>query len=147
MKPDEQMREQANAAFRFVVKVGNEDQAVFTECTLPVLELEAEQVKEGGLNTYVHQLPGRRKAATVSLKNGVGKSQLVAWYLEVLAGSFSRKPVTVTLYRGNHEPAATWSISDAFPLKWTGPQLKTDSNTVAIQTLDLACGAISVELK
>lgn len=146
MPGDEPLRAQANAAFRFVVEVDNQKLAAFTECTLPIIEWETEQVKEGGINTFVHQLPGHRKSAQISLRNGVGKSELLDWYLETMSGTFSRKPVTVTLLDAGMEPIMVWRIDDAFPIKWTGPQLKTDSNTIAIQTLDLACGEIKVEL-
>jgi phage tail-like protein len=145
MTVDLQIRAQANAAFRFVVEIDNAKQAAFTECTLPVVEWEAEQVQEGGANTFVHQLPGRRKPATVSLKNGVGRCELLDWYFQTMSGEHTRKKVTITLLDVSREPVMVWSIADAFPLKWTGPQLKAADNTIAIQTLDLACGEIAVE--
>jgi phage tail-like protein len=37
-----------------------------------------------------------------------------------------------------------WDIEDAYPVKWVGPELQSGSNSVAIQTLELACGAINV---
>lgn len=64
---DPHMITHTHAAFRFVVDVGDKRQGVFTECTLPTVEWEVEEVKEG-LNSYVHQLPGRRKAARITLK-------------------------------------------------------------------------------
>ena len=79
----ELLRAQVNAAFRFVVTVNGVPQAAFTECTLPAIDLEIEEVKEGGLNSYTHQLPGRRRATKVVLKNGVGKSPIMAWYVDM----------------------------------------------------------------
>lgn len=144
---DPKLREQAHAAFRFVVAIGGQDQAAFTDCTLPTIEWEVEEVREGGLNSYVHQLPGRRKAARITLKNGVGKSDLLQWYLETMRGTFSRKAVTVKLVtfdKGAPKVIQTWNIANAFPARWTGPDLKADSNTVAIQSLELAGGEITV---
>jgi phage tail-like protein len=37
-----------------------------------------------------------------------------------------------------------WNIENAYPAKWTGPQLKADDNTVAVETLELACGAVTI---
>lgn len=139
------LRALANVAFRFVVDVGNDRQGAFTECGLPAIEWDVEELKEGGLNTYVHQLPGRRKAGRISLKNGVGKCSLLDWYLETMKEQFSRKTVTVTLLDPMLKPIMTWNLSEAYPIKWAGPQLKTDNNTIAIQTLDLACGEITVQ--
>lgn len=145
--PDEQkIRQQTFAAFRFIVNVDGQTQAAFTECTLPVVEWELEEVKEGGLNTFTHQLPGRRKAAKITLKNGVGKSDLVDWFIQTLSENFARKAVAVSLLDLTSKPVITWNLADAYPVKWTGPTLQSDSTTVAIQSLDFACGEVSVEM-
>lgn len=143
-----QIQKSAYATFRFVVDVGGDKQGVFTECTLPAIEREVEEVKEGGLNTFVHQLPGRRKGARLTLKNGVGTSSLLDWYMKTLdptAGKFERRAVSVTLLNAYDKKAImNWHIESAYPVKWTGPQLKTSDNSIAIQTLELACGEITV---
>jgi phage tail-like protein len=144
MQVDSRLRDQAHAGFRFVVEVANQKLAVFTECTLPAIEWEIEEVKEGGVNTYTHQVPGRRKAVKITFKNGVGKSELLDWYLKAMSGAFARKPVTVMLLDAQRAPVVTWRIENAFPSKWSGPDLKADSNTVAIQSLELAGGEITV---
>jgi phage tail-like protein len=46
-----------------------------------------------------------------------------------------------------HQPLMVWNIQDAYPIKWTGPQLKSDGNTIAIQTLELVCGEVTVSLE
>jgi phage tail-like protein len=145
--PDEnQIRSLTNAAFRFLVDIDGKAQAAFTECNLPNIEWEVEEVKEGGLNTFTHQLPGRRKAGKISLKNGVGKSELIDWYIECMSEQFARKPVAITLLDVSHKAVMTWNLADAIPVNWKGPELKSDATTVAIQTLDLACGEITVKL-
>lgn len=147
MEANKSMVAQTNAAFRFMVAVEGERQGAFTECVLPNLEWEIEEVKEGGLNTYVHQLPGRRKAARITLKNGLGKEELMQWYLNGLGEEVNkkyRKTITITLFDSQYKPIVIWSIEKAYPVKWVGPQLKTDSNTVAIQTLELVCGNITI---
>jgi phage tail-like protein len=146
MASREQLLAQATPAFRFVVSIDNEAIAAFTECTLPNVEWEIEEVKEGGLNTYIHQLPGRRKSARVTLKNGVGKTSLVDWCIQTMAEQFKRKRVSVSLFDSTRAAKATWTIEDALPVKWAGPQLRSSDNTVAIQTLELAGGEITVEI-
>ncbi|MDF1512926.1 MAG: phage tail protein [Anaerolineae bacterium] len=143
MPDDKKMRAIANAAFRFVVSIDGQGQAAFTECTLPVVEWEIERLKEGGTNNFIHQLPGQRKPTTVTLKNGVGKSELMDWYLDTMGGNITRKPVTITLLDSEKKTVMVWNINDAFPSKWTGPQLQSDSKTLAIQSLDLACGEVT----
>lgn len=143
MPEDHKMRDIANAAFRFVVSIDGQGQAAFTECTLPVVEWEIERLKEGGTNNFIHQLPGQRKPATVTLKNGVGKSELMDWCLDIMEGNISRKPVTITLLNSEKKTIMVWDLNDAFPSKWTGPQLQSDSKTLAIQTLELVCGEVT----
>lgn len=141
------MRALTNATFRFVVDMDGQAQGAFTECTLPVIEWEVEEVKEGGLNTFTHQLPGRRKGAKITLKNGVGSSALVDWYVDAMSEKFQRKSLTVNLLDSQLKTVMTWEIADAYPTKWTGPQLKTSDNSIAIQTLELACGEVTVSKK
>ena len=141
--PEDQIRATANAAFRFVVSIEGEGQAAFTECTLPTVELDVESVKEGGLNTFVHQLPAQRKPAKLSLLNGVGKSSLFDWFLESMEGTPTRKNITVSLLNAEKEAVMIWHINNAFPTRWAGPKLESSSKTIAIQTLELACGEVT----
>jgi phage tail-like protein len=142
---EKQLRTQSIAAHRFLVEVDGVPLAAFTECTLPAIEWDVEDLKEGGLNVFVHQLPGQRKSARISLKNGVGKSSLMEWYMDAMTEKIVRKPVTVTLLDSLHNPVLAWQIENAYPVKWSGPSLKSDTNAIAIQTLDLACGEITIK--
>jgi phage tail-like protein len=143
----EEIRKTSNPAFRFVVKLGDEAIAAFTECNLPVIEWEMEEVKEGGLNTFVHMLPGRRKRPTITLKNGVGLAQkMIDWYIAGMNEQFEYKNVTVDLLSTPGKKTMTWEITNCMPIKWTGPQLKSSDNTIAIQTLEMACGEIKCEV-
>lgn len=137
----------AYPAFRFLVSVDKQAQAAFTECSLPNIELELEEIKEGGLNTYPHQLPGRRKAARISLKNGVGKCALLEWYAAILGGTIERKSVTVALLDETQKQVVAWELEGAFPFKWSGPQLRSQENSIAIQTLELACTNVTMTIK
>ena len=142
----------AYPAFRFKLEVAGTYSGLFSECTLPNIEWEVEEVKEGGLNTYTHQLPGQRKSSgRLVLKTGVmigPLSILTKWYLDAMkstnASAFSRKEVTVTLMESHGLALITWKLEDAFPVKWTAPQLKADSNAIAINTLELAFGHITI---
>ncbi len=144
MSDNADIRSLANAAFRFVVAVDGRSMAAFTDCTLPAIDWEIEEIKEGGLNVYTHQLPVRRKAGKISLKNGVGKSDLIQWYLDCMSETFVRKPIAISLLDMSLKPIITWNIEEALPIRWSGPDLKSDANSIAIQTLEFVCGEISV---
>ncbi|MCX6045120.1 MAG: phage tail protein [Chloroflexi bacterium] len=145
-KPDEKLLSQAHPAFRFVVKLNGIPFGAFTECTLPTLEWEVEEVKEGGLNTHVHQLPGRRKSSSrLTLKYGVCKDELWEWYKDVMSEKFEAKNITVELLDVSSNTVAGWYIQKAYPVKWSGPQLQASSTAIAIQSLEFACGEITLD--
>ena len=134
------MASDPNSNHRFIVEIGGKAVAAFTECTLPTLEFDTVEQKEGGLNTYVHILPGQRKSGRLVLKRGLTSSQeLFAWYMDLLGGNLAKakKTVAVIMYdlRGNE--MSRWDFTDALPVKWSGPQLKADQAAVAIETLEL----------
>ncbi len=129
-------------AHHFGVKVDGQagPQAVFTECSGLQMELELFEWEEGGLNDYVHKLPGRVKYQPVVLKGGLTASNaLWKWYQQVLRGQFQRKNVTITLYdQTRQQKVGEWTFQNALPVKWVGPALKADENAAAIQTLEFA---------
>jgi phage tail-like protein len=137
-------RSASHATFRFVVDIEGKVQAAFTECTLPDIELATEELREGGENTHTMLLLGQRKASRITLKHGVGTGELLAWYIDILNEKFSRKTITIKMLNAKREPVMSWDISNAIPVKWSGPQLQTESTSIAIQTLELACGKIRV---
>lgn len=132
--------------FRFTVEIDGMNWGAFTECTLPVVELETENVKEGGLNAYVHTLPMAIKASTITLKNGIAALQtLNDWMADILQGTIARKSVTVKMLDLKSETYLTLTLKDAFPRKWTGPSLRTDSTLAALQSIEFAGGELTVE--
>src|SRR5512138_960700 len=145
MLTEKQLHTMLSAAFRFVVAVDYRPLGAFTECTLPTIEWEVEPLKEGGQNSFVYQLRGPRKQTTLTLQNGIGMmSEMLVWYFRTIQGDFSRRSVTISLFDSFFVPILVWHIEDAFPIKWSVPQLQTNSNVVAMQTSELACGEIMV---
>ncbi len=141
-------RTEAHAAFRFAVQIEGITEAVFTECTLPTLEVEVHQQMEGGLNNAVHHLPGRVKAGKITLKRGISSSdKLLAWYMDIAQGkiSSSRRTVSVVMYDSLLEEVMRWNFEGAFPSRWTGPSFVSGNSALAIETLELSYQSMDVE--
>ena len=141
-------RTELHAAFRFAVQIDGITEAVFTECTLPSLEVEVHQQMEGGLNNAVHQLPGRVRAGKITLKRGIAtSSDLLGWYVDVAQGkiSDSQRKVSVVMYDSLSEEVLRWNFEDVFPSKWTGPSFTSGSDQIAIETLELSYQSLDVE--
>lgn len=118
--------------------------AGFSECSGLSIETEVFEYSEGGLNTYTHKLPVRTKYSNITLKRGIDPGQdLLRWYLESIDGvPNKRKNISIILYgEVNKQPLQVvrkWDLMDAYPIKWTGPDLKADAGAIAIETLEFA---------
>lgn len=129
------------ASFRFEVKVDDIYFAAFNEIQLPSLQMETLPIKEGGQNQYVHKLPVRVEVGTVTLRQGVTYDlKLLNWYLNILNGDVSSamRTVSVTMYSAAHTPMMTFQFGRAMPVKWSGPSLKADADTIALEEIEFA---------
>ncbi len=136
------------AEFRFTVEIEDMTWGAFTDCTLPAVEMESEVVKEGGLNTFVHQLPGMLKPSKITVKNGIGfLDSMNQWTVDIMKGKITRKKITVNMLDEKGEAYMVVTMQDAFPTRWSGPQLKSDSNLVAIHSLEFVGGEVTLEFK
>jgi phage tail-like protein len=125
---------------RFAIEIGGEIVAWFTECSGLNAQREITQQPEGGINDFVHQLPGRIKYNNITLKRGVtDEEELWKWFQEGLYdGKVKRQNVSIILFSTDRKKGKRWNLREAYPIKWTGPNLKSDSNSIAVETLELA---------
>jgi len=130
---------------KFHVEIQGIEEASFAECSGLEVETEVLEYQEGGLNEYVHKLPGRSKVSNVTLKRGITDSnELWNWYRDVVQGKVERKNVSIVLYDLKSNEVMRWTFIDAYPVKWSGPAFKADENAVTIETLELAHEGMSL---
>ena len=127
--------------YKFWVELGSEIVAEFKECG--GLRIERDQsttVKEGGVNDYVHILPGRIKYSNITLKYGVLSDRKLWDWFE--AGMYNldvkRLNISILLRDVAGDVVRRWHVINAYPVKWEGPQLNTEGNQIAVETLELA---------
>ena len=127
---------------RFWVSIDSIEVAGFSECSAITVETETFDYAEGGENTFVHRLPVRTKYGNITLKRGLDSGQdLYHWFMRCIRQSgqrLERKNVTITIYDSELRPVETFQLHGAYPVKWTGPDLKADAGAVAIETLEFA---------
>jgi phage tail-like protein len=127
------------AGFRFGVEIRGVVQGWFTECSGLTIEREVVEHREGGVNDYVHKLPGPTKYANITLKRGIADNKLWEWYRKGLYdGQVERHNISIILYNGNRSQAKRWNLTDAYPIKLAGPDFKAEGTEVAVETLELA---------
>lgn len=130
----------------FSVEIEGIQEAFFRECSGLESEIEVLPYEEGGVNDHPHKLPGRAKFPNVILKRGVTDSKdLWKWFSGGIQGKVKRKTVNIVLYNAEGSEVKRWTFKDAYPIKWTGPGLNANENTLAIETLELTHEGMKME--
>lgn len=129
--------------FRFRLEIQGIIEAGFTEFSGLQATTQVEEIIEGGVNTYVHKFPKETTFENLVLKKGLADSnKLWQWHRDVILNNFKRRDVQIFLLKDVRDPntaaAQQWSFREAYPVKWTGPEFKAESNTVAFETIELA---------
>ena len=130
-------------AFNFTVEIEGITVGGFSEVSGLQVETEVEDYREGGLNAYLHKLPGpTRYPANLTLKHGLmDLDTLWQWHAEITEGVVVRRNGTIYLLDHQQFPVMWWHFTKAYPVKWTGPDLQAGSNAVAVESLELVhCG-------
>jgi phage tail-like protein len=131
--------EDAYPTCRFYVQIDNSVHALFTEATGLEVTVKPDPVEEGGVNEFVHQLPGRATVGNLTLKRGMTRShEFLKWLLEVASGRVTRRNITLIMYDTALDVVARWNFRMAYPVKWSGPQFRAASNESAVESLELA---------
>lgn len=129
--------------FNFFIELDGMMVGGFSECSGLSAETQFEEYREGGVNDYVHRLPGSSKNPPLVLKHGMTLgADMWDWYTEVvqcvgLGTPVKRKNGTVYLLNKEHIPVMWWNFTDALPMKWTGPELRADSASVAFESIEM----------
>lgn len=103
------------------------------------IELETEEIAEGGENRFKHVIPIRTKFSNLVLKRGMlVDSGVIKWVQKALEGfEFSPANLIVSLLNEKHEALQTWNIVHAIPVKWEVGDFNAEENKLAIETLEL----------
>jgi phage tail-like protein len=130
--------------FNFFVEIDGVLAGGFSECSGLQVETEVQEYAEGGQNEYVHRFRGRTKYPPLVLKHGLTVIDgLWRWYSDVLEGNVKRKNGTIYLLNRSHLPILWWDFKEAFPTKWTGPDLRANSSDIAFESVELAHRGLS----
>jgi phage tail-like protein len=134
-------------SFNFLVEVQGILVGGFSACSGLQVQTETITYREGGRNDYLHQFAGPTTYPPLVLKHGLTLLNHVgglwAWHQEVVQETIVRRSGTIYLLDKTRIPVMWWDFKNALPTKWTGPELSADSNTVAIESLELVHQGLS----
>jgi phage tail-like protein len=119
----------------------------FQECTGLEVEMDVQELVEGGRNDSTVRLVGRGKYGPIVLKRGMlfpegGQvySELWAWLQNILAGvrPVARYNGVIDVWSGDSKRSvATWAFDRGLPAKISGPQLNAKTGEIAIEEITI----------
>jgi len=131
---------------RFVVVVDQMNLGGWARCKGLAVEFKPEPWPEGGNYGYKTILPGRIEYPKVSLErpmNAADSGRVQGWLSErannwaTAANSGGGSTAEITLLDMNGNKVTSWSLRNAYPDSWKGPDLDAMSAGVAMETLTL----------
>ena len=134
--------------FYFSVRFGDDDkEAKFQEVS--GLDGEGKPIEYRHGNSpvfYPIKMPGLGKVGNVTLRKGIfaGDAKFWAWYIEIKINTFKRQTVAINLLDETGTPKMVWTLTNAWPTKITGTDLKAEGNDVAIESLEFAYETLEV---
>ncbi len=120
----------------------------FQEVTGLSLETQFIEYRAGNDGTFFTQkIPGLKKNSNITLKKGLfhGDNAFWDWFLDVQTNPERRETVTISLLDEEGNPVFVWTVVNAFPVKVSAPDLKSDANEIAVETIELAHEGITQE--
>lgn len=132
-----QQRIDPQPGFGFAVELGKDIIGWFTECGALTIEREVTPYSEGGVNDFIHQLPGRLKRSSITLKHGLASNGLWEWFQKgMYDGKVEARNVSIVLYDGAMTEVRRWDLVDVYPAKWTGSNLNSSNKEFFIESVE-----------
>jgi len=95
---------------------------------------------------YPIKMPGLGKVGNVTLRKGifVNDTALWDWFNQIKMNTIARQTIVVSLLDETAAPKMVWTLNNAFPMKVTGTDLKSEGNEVAVESLELAFETMTI---
>jgi phage tail-like protein len=113
------------------------------------VDLETEEIVEGGENRFKHKLPVKTKYPNLVLKRGILiDSDVIEWCRKAIE-NFEFKPVdlTVKLLNQDHKPLMHWKVIHAYPVKWAVEDFSALESKIVIESFELAYNYFTLHKK
>ena len=122
-------------------EVKNEPSITFSEVSGIGIELQTEDIMEGGGNNYVIRLPKPPKFKNLVLKRALSATPpgIIEWARDAVE-KFEFKPLTVVVSIKDYgdTDVKMWNFEGAYPVKLVLSDLSSTKNEAVIETLELA---------
>jgi phage tail-like protein len=127
------------ASQNFLLEIQGITKAGFSECTGLNAETNVIEYREGGDDIVTRKLPGLSKFGNVTLKTGLTTdNSLFTWHKDVMDGNITRQNVSITVLDEGRNEQVRYNLLNAWPSKYTAPDLKANANEIAIEAIEIA---------
>ncbi len=133
--------------FHFQVEWGG-SKIGFTEVSGLDVEREVIEYRDGSSKEYSKlKMPGLTKFSNITLKRGSFKkdNDFYKWWVSNKLETVERRDITISLLNEEHTPVITWKVKNAWPSKIQPTDLKSDDNSIAIETMEIVHEGLTVE--
>ncbi|MBR4712268.1 MAG: phage tail protein [Paludibacteraceae bacterium] len=134
--------------FHFTVKWSDDDENVsFSEVSGLSVSTTPIEYREGANKEYTtFKMPGLKKYDNVTLKRGsmATDNGFYEWFNTIANNTVERRDITISLLNETHEPVVTWSLKNAFPIKYDGGSLNASDGQVLVESVELAYESFTV---
>ncbi len=103
------------------------------------MDLQMEEVAEGGNNKYLQKLPTRAIYSPLVLKRGMSvDSKVTEWIIDAIENlNISPTTIIVALLNEKSEPLVAYRFLNAYPVKWSISNFNAESSSIVIESLEL----------
>lgn len=133
--------------FHFQVEWGG-SKIGFTEVSGLDVEREVIEYRDGSSKEYSKlKMPGLTKFSNLTLKRGSFKkdNDFYNWWISNKLETVERRDITISLLNEEHTPIITWKVKNAWPSKIQPTDLKSDDNSIAIETMEIVHEGLTIE--
>ncbi len=124
----------------FSLVIDSTDLGMFISCEGLSAEREVVKRPEGGNNSYVHQLPGRTTYPNIKMTRplDITSPLIAAWFSHFTMLPIRAMAQITVLGSDGETPLASYTVVDAFPMRWTGPSMNAGNLAVLTETIEIA---------
>ena len=133
--------------FHFKIDLGDGKEQGFSEVSGLESEVKPIEYRHGNSKVFSPiKMPGLRSVGNVTLKKGTFTKDSVfwEWFKESKLNIIKRRTVIISLLDETSSPKMTWTLTNAWPTKVTGTDMKSDSSEVAVESLEIAYETLEV---
>jgi phage tail-like protein len=134
--------------FRFSVDIeGVAANLAFLEVTGLDTEAQIIDYRPGNSKAFpTARLPGIVKSGNVTLKKGVcpNDEKMWEWFEQTNLNPIARRAITIRLLDEDANPTMVWTLTNAWPVRFTGTDLKSDSKEVGVESIEIAHQGVAI---